>query len=118
VQHFNQLTPAELERLSYLAEEMCEAGQNISKIIRHGYESQDPTKATRGEAGQGIGETAWTNTSPTNRELLENEVGDVLRAIRMMTDASDMRAARLSELRARPAPLKYMHHQICEKEPV
>jgi hypothetical protein len=94
-EHFNDLTPAELERLAYLAEEMCEAGQMIGKILRHGYDSRDPTKAS----------------SPNNRVLLERELGDVLRAIRMMTDADDLTRHELDRMAARPTPTKYMHHQ-------
>lgn len=39
----NNLTAAEQERLAILAEEMGEALQIIGKIIRHGYESYNPT---------------------------------------------------------------------------
>jgi len=93
--HFNGLTPAELERLAYLAEEMCEAGQIIGKILRHGYESHDPTKSS----------------AITNRHMLLAEVGDVLRAIRMLGDAGDLDKERLAKMAERPAPDKYMHHQ-------
>lgn len=117
--HFNQLSPAELERLAYLAEEMCEAGQIIGKIIRHGYESRDPTKAVPVTDDNRGGTIGRHNSSPTNRHLLETELGDVLRAVKMMTDAGDLKSDRLHELSQRLPPLKYMHHhQICEKEPV
>lgn len=54
-QHFNQLTPAEAERLALLAEECGEVIQAIGKILRHGYESRHP------------------DGGPTNREALERE---------------------------------------------
>lgn len=44
-QQFNALTPAEAERLFYLLEKLGEAQQAIGKILRHGYESYDPTVA-------------------------------------------------------------------------
>lgn len=33
------LTPAQIERLAYLAEELGEAIQAVGKILRHGYDS-------------------------------------------------------------------------------
>ena len=35
--NFNQLTPAETERLAILAEECGEVIQAVGKILRHGY---------------------------------------------------------------------------------
>lgn len=95
-EHFNKLTPAEHERLAYLAEEMCEAGQIIGKILRHGYESYDPTKP---------------GTKPTNRELLARELGDVQRAINMMLAAGDLIEAEILRIVAKGPPSQYMHHQ-------
>lgn len=104
-EHFNKLTPAELERLAYLGEELCEAGQIIGKILRHGYESYDPTKV------ESVGPGGTPFYPPPNRHLLESELGDVARAVRMMVEAGDLRAWRLDNLGRRPAPTKYMHHQ-------
>ena len=42
MKHFNQLTPAEAERLALLLEELGEAQQAIGKILRHGYASTHP----------------------------------------------------------------------------
>ena len=42
MEHFNKLTPAELERIALLAEECGEVIQAVNKIIRHGYESSHP----------------------------------------------------------------------------
>lgn len=39
---FNQLSHAEIERLAKLNDEISEVGQEISKILIHGYESWHP----------------------------------------------------------------------------
>lgn len=62
MEHFNKLTPSELELLALLSEECGEVIQVIGKILRHGLNSN------------------WQD-NPTNKELLEDEVGDVLLAI-------------------------------------
>ena len=93
--HFNDLTPAEDERLAYLMEECGEAIQIIGKIMRHGYESYNPHKPELG----------------SNRSLLQNELGDVLRAIRMLADAGDLDRRALDQLEMRDPPQQYMHHQ-------
>jgi len=41
--HFNGLSPAEAERLALLAEECGEVVQAVCKVLRHGYESTNPT---------------------------------------------------------------------------
>ncbi len=68
------LSDAERERLALLLEECGEVQQIIGKILRHGYESCDPTK-------QG---------SPTNRMLLENELGDLQMAFGYMVRVGDL----------------------------
>ena len=73
--HFNELTPAEAERLALLAEELGETTHAIGKILRHGYESKNP----------------YHPTGQTNREALEKEVADVYVAVRMMFEAGDIR---------------------------
>jgi NTP pyrophosphatase (non-canonical NTP hydrolase) len=96
-EHFNQLSPAQAERLFYLLEELGETQQAIGKILRHGYESRDPTKTTP--------------TSPTNREHLQNELGDVIRAVQMLWDARDLNEDATQKVASKGPPLKYMHHQ-------
>lgn len=105
---FNELTPAEAERLAYLMEECGEVIQIIGKILRHGYESRDPTKATPANPSWGAPER---NTSPTNRTLLMIELGDVLRGLDMLTEAGDLRSTIIEEIRAKGRPSKYLHHQ-------
>jgi NTP pyrophosphatase (non-canonical NTP hydrolase) len=95
--HFNQLTPAEAERLALLSEELGEAQQAIGKILRHGYESVNP----------------FVEDGPTNREALERELGDVEAAIRLLVKATDLDGnaivkAEVSKLQRVGA---FLHHQ-------
>lgn len=100
--HFNELTPAEAERLAMLSEECAEVIQAVSKILRHGYESVNPLEPEKG----------------TNREQLGRELIDVFAVLLLMQehdgvadlphfadqepDAPDLALAR---------KLKYSHHQ-------
>lgn len=95
-EYFNQLTPAELERLSLLAEECGEAIQSIGKILRHGYESTHPD-----------------DSHNSNRGLLEDEVGDIICAMRIMCAAGDLRERNLHkrETVKRIKVQQYFHHQ-------
>ncbi len=95
--HFNELTPAEAERLALLLEEMGEAQQVIGKILRHGYESRDPTDPD----------------SIINRGLLEKELGDVLCAIDLMIEAHDVDQDDMNALgKIKYASVKqWLHHQ-------
>jgi NTP pyrophosphatase (non-canonical NTP hydrolase) len=102
---FNGLRPAQAERLFYLLEELGEAQQAIGKILRHGYGSYDPTKVER------VGEHKTPFLPPDNRTNLESELGDIARAIRMLTNAGDLRPDRIDAVAAKGPPLKYMHHQ-------
>jgi NTP pyrophosphatase (non-canonical NTP hydrolase) len=103
VKPFNELTPAEVERLALLAEECGECIQAIGKVLRHGYESQHP---------EGIHHGA------TNRTRLTEEMGDVRAAMIMLCDAGDIvkvevHAAADDKLkRVRP----YLHHQRSQSD--
>ena len=94
--HFNELTPAEAERLALLAEELGETTHAIGKILRHGYESKNP----------------YHPTGQTNREALEKEVADVYVAVRMMFEAGDIRrmACAMHEDVKTDTVKKYLHH--------
>lgn len=94
--HFNQLTPAEHERLALLMEEMGEAIQVIGKIMRHGYNSHHPKRI-------GV----------TNRRLLEYELGDVRHSMIRLCDAGDLDKAVIHEAADRKAERvkQYLHHQ-------
>jgi len=74
-EHFNQLTPAEAERLAILAEECAEVIVAIEKIKRHGYESYDPMQAVPRD---------------TNRQTLCRGMGDVRYAMIAMCEAGDV----------------------------
>lgn len=92
---FNKLSPAELERLALLSEELGEAQQAIGKILRHGYKSVHPYGGLN------------------NRENLEIELGDVQAAIGMMTGARDLRADQIADWAEckRERVQQYLHHQ-------
>lgn len=94
--NFNQLSEAEAERLALLIEDCAEVQHIACKILRHGYESTDPTK----------------EDSPTNRKLLEKEMADLEWSINFMKRASDVFALQIIEHRARREfeVGKYLHH--------
>lgn len=72
--HFNGLTPAEAERLALLAEECAEVIVAVGKVLRHGYESYNPTEYN----------------GYSNRRTLMIEMGDVRAAMIMLCDAGDV----------------------------
>lgn len=95
---FNELTPAEAERLALLAEELGEAIQAIGKILRHGYESCHPDNIN----------------GPDNRSDLEREIGDIAAALHYMTILSnDLDEINIDEhMRRKIKNVKqYLHHQ-------
>jgi NTP pyrophosphatase (non-canonical NTP hydrolase) len=69
---YNQLSPAEAERLACLIEECGEVIQAATKILRHGYESVNP------------------RTNESNRDALMREVGDMLFVLTVMSRAIDI----------------------------
>lgn len=92
---FNGLSPAELERLAKIAEEAAEVIQAIGKILCHGYESRHP------------------DGGPTNRRLLETELGD-LRSVTSMAIAADdlsQEFINIAEMEKDVSVKKYLHHQ-------
>lgn len=94
---FNQLSPAEDERLALLLEEMGDALQIIGKIQRHGYASRNPLEPA-----------SWVN-----RALLEKELGHVAAALRLMIEAGDVAEANI-KVRAldKIADVqRWLHHQ-------
>jgi len=95
MEHFNQLTPPEAERLAILLEELGEAQQAIGKILRHGYESTHP------------------DGGPTNRETLQREVGDVHYAIMRLCESGDLDELTILQWQAHKAEKieQYLHHK-------
>lgn len=98
IAHFNDLSPALAERLALLSEECGEIVQVIGKIQRHGIESRHP------------------DGGPTNRQLLEKELGDAYAALLLLTRAGDVtpehvtlhKDAKLQSVR------QWLHHQPAE----
>jgi hypothetical protein len=96
MEYFNSLTPAELERLSLLLEELGEAQQAIGKILRHGYESYHPD---------------FPNIS--NREHLEKELGHIRNAQKLMVDTRDISWGNINYYQGHKQIRihKFLHHQ-------
>lgn len=92
---FNELSPAEAERLAVLSEECGEVIQNIGKILRHGYESCHPSGTL------------------SNRELLENELGDVMHIVERMVRSGDLSRPSIEAYKSAKADRigRYLHHQ-------
>ena len=94
---FNELTPAEAERLEMLDEEAKEVGTAKSKIMRHGPYSYNPDKPEDGD----------------NMKQLQREVTDFFACLHMMIEAGDpIRLPTAIEIDAAiQKKLKYAHHQ-------
>lgn len=96
MEHFNKLTPAEAERLAYLIEELSEVQHIACKILRHGYSSYDPTAKVE-------------KYRVLNRELLETEIRDVMKAVMLLIKNKDIQECNIV-VSGKPT-YKYMHHQ-------
>ena len=99
VDHFNRLTPAEAERLAWLAEECAEVIVEIGKVLRHGFESYNPTLPRPEQV--------------RNRMALTREIGHVLAAADLMMShdidrkiVATVRTDKLYSVR------RWMHHQL------
>lgn len=95
-----QLSDEQIERLALLLEELGETQQIIGKILRHGYESCHPDNLD----------------GPTNRELLEDELGDIKAALELMLHERDVtfnsiETAMFDKLKN---VKRYLHHQRSE----
>ena len=100
-EHFNKLKPDELERLALLMEDCSEVIHIIGKIIRHGYESTDPTK----------------DDNATNRYLLQEEIGQLLWAVDEMIRLDDVDKGSIIYIRQnrKKKVLEYLHHYRMQK---
>lgn len=92
--HFNELTPAEAERIAYLIEEAAEVQQIACKILRHGYSSANPDALYKG----------------CNRTQLFAELRDLAGAIARMTQAGDLQSNPMAGADPNKGA-RYMHHQ-------
>lgn len=100
--HFNQLTPAQLERIAILAEECSEVVQVCMKIMRHGLDNFNPL----------------LDEPITNKELLEKEIGHINNIVQMMIESGDIRQSEVSHSQniKRAKIHRWLHHQKGEKE--
>ena len=94
------MSPAELERLAILSEELGEVQQVIGKILRHGYDSKNPLE----ENGK------------TNREKLEMELGDVSCILDLMYQKDDVDELQIHSRAVWKVEKlnKWMHHNKIE----
>ena len=95
--NFNDLTPAQTERLSILAEECGEVVQIVGKILRHGYDSFNPVSARR----------------ESNRSLLARELGDLRWIVSLILDSDDVSKDMVEHFRKSKGERaeQYLHHQ-------
>ena len=70
----SELTGPQLERLACLSEENGESVQAVGKILRHGYTSYNPDGSVY----------------KSNKEQLQDEIGDVLASTIIMVRAGDL----------------------------
>lgn len=95
--NYNNLSPAETERLSILAEECAEVIQVVGKILRHGFDSKHP------------------DGGPDNRALLALEMGHVYAISQVISFRKDISADAMDESMANKvedySKRKYLHHQ-------
>ena len=96
---FNGLTDAQAERLAILIEECGEVVQAATKVLRHGYLSENPVYPDRGN----------------NRDMLERELGDVMCSVALLNKAKDIRGTNVRRAEIRKgrvhADKLYTHHQ-------
>ena len=98
-EHFNQLTPAQAERLAILAEEAGEIVQAVGKILRHGYDNYNPA-----------------NRDINNRLALCHEIGDLQAVVEDMVKHGDVLGGtidkqKVEKLRRLSVGTLYLHHQ-------
>lgn len=91
----NNLRPAGVERLAWIAEECGEVVQAIGKVLRHGYESGHPLGTT------------------TNRQDLERELGNLRAALTLAEWCSDVSSTAIKAACDRKIATvgPYLHYQ-------
>ena len=90
---FNDLTPAEAERLDFIQEECSEVIKAVAKIKRHGFNSWNPDDP---------------NHEGNRRELVK-EIQDVIKAVGLLVLSGDI--ALDDSPSDKQARLKFMHEQ-------
>ena len=92
---FNNLWPAEAERLAMLAEEAGEIVQIVGKILRHGYGSYHPA-----------------NPDMDNREMLNRELLDLISVHILMMRQGDLPEIPTESIHSiLQKKMRYAHHQ-------
>lgn len=91
---YNQLTPAQAERLAMLAEECGEVIQIVGKILRHGYSSAHPDRP-----------------HVSNRELLGRELTDLYAVASSLCRDNVPEGSLHDQDEAWVNKLRYAHHQ-------
>jgi len=94
---FNNLSPAQAERLDLVTEEMGEVLHAIGKIKRHGYNSFNPNDIL----------------SNSNKQNLEEKLGHLLYAINLLSLYGEVWQSRIDDYQyCRENTIKqWMHHQ-------
>jgi NTP pyrophosphatase (non-canonical NTP hydrolase) len=97
MEHYNQLSPSEAERLAWLSEECGEVIQAVGKILRHGYDSRNPL----------------IENGPSNREHLEKELGHLWNVIHRMLGNADVSLDQISRFDDEKTETvgQFLHHQ-------
>lgn len=91
-----ELTPAERERLTLIAEEAGEVVQAVTKVLRHGYYDYNP----------------FDENKVPNKEKLEKEIGDLVGVIQFALENADLSGAEISRHSSIKMlnAAKYLHH--------
>lgn len=95
MEHFNGLSPAHHELITKLCEEATESAQAACKILLHGIESYEPA-----------------NPALSNRDRLENELGQLLYYMQLAEDHGLINITKVFEAQRQCAARKthYLHH--------
>lgn len=103
---FPYVTKAQCERLDLLAEELCEVGQAIAKIKRHGFDSYNPydPNVTSDKDGR---------MRPDNLDALQKEIGHVMNAVDLLVAFGDLVNLEITmgRIHKRAMFSKFLHHQ-------
>ena len=95
--NYNDLTPAQTERLAILMEECGEVIQIVGKILRHGYDEFHPDDEEQ----------------ISNREHLMKEIGDIYAAVLMLGAKADVSLDSIQyfQIEKTRRICAYTHHQ-------
>lgn len=96
-EHFNKLNPAEHEILTKLSEESAEIIKAVCKSFLHGLDSCEPG-----------------TSAPSNREKIENELGDLLFFMGLAIDQGLLNSEHIGDaFKARAHRKNHYLHHVC-----